>query len=371
MRWTTLCIAACWLLAAEAATAARKVPASADAAAPALAADRACLACHVGRDDVLAGPMATRAGERAFARRAMGREGDTFFSAACAGCHVAGCRDCHDREPQAGPGGAQAPCVAASPAVRVPDSTCLRCHQGYFTGWEYHGRAPREDHERYQRGPVADGARYLKMLPDVHQERGLGCVDCHRVHAAAGVPAVKMCRDCHPSPSRDVPEHAISAHLEKMECWACHSAWAAQEYGTFLVKPRSDEQKQAFESLPEVGGWRRSAALRRQDAPPLGLDARGLVSPIGRSTCCWPPIRGGAGRIDCWRPNGRRSFRTRCGAGLLLAVAATTTRGDSCWSPRPTASTICRVMGCPSRPGGTRPGSASPMAPSSRASDST
>lgn len=280
MRWTTLCIAACWLLAAEAATAALKDPASGDAAAPVPATDRACLACHAGRDDVLAGPMATRAAERAFARRAMGREGDTFFSAACAGCHVSGCRDCHDREPQAGPGGAQAPCVASSPATRMPDSTCLRCHQGYFTGWEYHGRAPREDHERYQRGPVADGARYLKMLPDVHQERGLGCVDCHRVHASAGMPAVKTCRDCHPSPSPEVPEHAIAAHLEKMECWACHSAWAAQEYGTFLVRPRTDEQKLAFESLPEAGGWRRSAALRRQDAPPLGLDARGLVSPI-------------------------------------------------------------------------------------------
>ena len=288
MRWTTLCIAACWLLGAEPATAG---PATGSvtpntgvaAAAHVLPADVACLTCHPGRTDVLAGPMATRAHERAFARRAFGAEGDAFFGAACAGCHVSGCRDCHDGDPHpvAGPVAG----VRAAASAQLRDDVCLRCHNGYYAGWEYHGRAPREDHERYQRGAVADGAHTLKMLPDIHQERGLGCVDCHTVHGSAGHGqggggSVKGCRDCHRDISRSVPEHAIAAHLEKMECWACHSAWAAQEYGTFLIKPATDEQREAFAPLPEQGGWRRSAALRRQDPPPLGLNARGLVAPI-------------------------------------------------------------------------------------------
>ncbi len=277
MRWTTVCIAACWLLAAEAAPAAPcgapATPGSgAAAAARALPQDYSCLTCHPAQGDVLAGPMATRTAEREFACRAFGpKEGPAFFKAACVGCHVTGCRDCHDEQPHAVPGRA---------APRVADEACLRCHQGYFTGWEYHGRAPREDHERYQRGPVADGLNYLKMLPDVHHERGLGCVDCHRVHTGAGRGAARTCRECHPSPSRDVPEHAIAAHLDKMECWTCHSAWAAQEYGTFLVRTVTAAQDTAFAGLPLQGGWRRSAALRRQDAPPLGLNARGLASPI-------------------------------------------------------------------------------------------
>jgi hypothetical protein len=287
MRWTILCIAACWLLGAEPATARTEQapPGGAGAGVPALPADVACLACHPGQGGVLSGPMATRAREQAFACRAFGDEGDAFFTAACAGCHVSGCRDCHDGDPHpaAGPGPlVHAPVTAPA---RLGDDTCLRCHNGYFTGWEYHGRAPREDHERYQRGAIANGAHTLKMLPDVHQERGLGCVDCHTVHAAeghgkGGGGSVKGCRDCHPAVSDDVPEHAITAHLEKMECWACHSAWAAQEYGTFLVRPLTEEQREAFAPLPEQGGWRRSAALRRQDPPPLGLDARGLVAPI-------------------------------------------------------------------------------------------
>ena len=287
MRWTTLCIAACWLLGAEAAAGPAPVTATPltalrpGGAWPALPIDLECLTCHPGQADALAGPMATRAGERAFARRALGPAGGAFFSAACAGCHVSGCRDCHDGPPHAAAAAAGRPC----PAPKPRDEACLRCHQGSFTGWEYHGRAPREDHERYRRGPVADGAPYLKMLPDVHQEHGLACVDCHRVHGGAGGTdggsgSVLGCRDCHPRVSPAVPEHAITAHLEKMECWACHSAWAAQEYGTFLVRPATEAQREAFAALPGQGGWFRSAALRRQDPPPLGLNARGLVSPV-------------------------------------------------------------------------------------------
>jgi hypothetical protein len=211
--------------------------------------------------------MGTRAAERAFAHRAFGREGDRFFDTACAGCHVRSCRDCHGEGPR----------IAARPA----DEACLGCHRGYFVGWDYHGRAPREDHERYQRGAVANGEHVLKMLPDVHSERGLGCADCHTMRSLQeGRSAARTCVDCHPRVSRTVPEHAIAAHLEEMECWACHSAWGAQEYGTFIVRPRTDAQEEAFGVLPSAGEWRRSAWLRRQDAPPLGLNPRGKVAPI-------------------------------------------------------------------------------------------
>jgi hypothetical protein len=211
--------------------------------------------------------MATRAAERAFARRAMGRHGDRFFDDACAGCHVSACSDCHGDGPV--------------PAGTPDDEACMRCHRGYFTGWDYHGRAPREDHERYRRGAVANGEHVLRMLPDVHREAGLGCADCHRLHgSASGAVTTRGCRDCHPRVSPQVPEHAITAHLERMECYACHAAWAAQEYGTFVIRPRTPEQQEQFSVLPGAGSWRRSAYLRRQDAPPLGLDARGLVSPI-------------------------------------------------------------------------------------------
>jgi hypothetical protein len=77
-----------------------------------------------------------------------------------------------------------------------------------------------------------------------------------------------------------VPEHAITAHVERMECVACHAAWAPQEYGTFLVKGGTQDQQESFSVLPAWGEWRKSAYLRRQDAPPLGLNAAGRTAPI-------------------------------------------------------------------------------------------
>jgi hypothetical protein len=265
MRSTTPFIAACWLLAASPAGAAGLEPKPAPA--PLAPASVACLACHPSAAGVLSGPMATRAAERAFAGRAFGAEGARFFAQSCSGCHVAGCDDCHGAAPHKG--------------APLKNDACTRCHKGYFVGWDYQGRAPREDHARYQRGPVADGEPYLKMLPDVHAERGMTCASCHTMRSLQeGKRAAKTCRECHPAPSRGVPEHSFSAHLEKMECEACHAAWAPQEYGTFLVRAQTPEQEEAFAPLRAWGSWRKSAYLKSQGAPPLGLNARGKVAPI-------------------------------------------------------------------------------------------
>ena len=265
MHSTTRFIAACWLAGASPAGAAGLAPV--EGRAPLPPASVACLACHASAGGVLWGPMATRAAEKRFAHRAFGAEGEAFFARSCTGCHVAGCDDCHGSAPHAG--------------TRLKSDACTRCHKGYFVGWDYLGRAPREDHARYQRGAVADGVPYLKMLPDVHAERGMTCADCHTMRSLQeGKKAAKTCRECHPAVSRDVPEHALTAHVDKMECEACHSAWAPQEYGTFLVRALTTEQQEAFSPVRAWGPWRKSAYLKSQGPPPLGLNQRGKVAPI-------------------------------------------------------------------------------------------
>ena len=264
VRWTTLFIAACWLLGSSVARLANASPAPAK---PVTGPADACLRCHEAARGAVSGPMATRSGERDFARRAFGAGGDRFFAESCAGCHVTSCADCHGHDPHR--------------AGRPRDEACLRCHRGDSVGWEYGGRAPREDHVRYRRGATAEGEPFLKMLPDIHFERGLGCADCHTMNSLQeGRRAAKSCRDCHSPLASTSPEHAIAGHLEKVACVTCHAAWASQEYGTFLVRPANEEQKEAFAPLPAWGPWRKSAHLKRQDAPPLGLDEKGLVSPI-------------------------------------------------------------------------------------------
>lgn len=235
---------------------------------PALVADRAarCVACHRGYDRLFDHPMTTRSAERRFVADTLGRADGAFFRNQCGGCHVTGCLDCH-------PGGGHA-------LTRPRDSQCLSCHRGYFVGTDYHGRAPREDALRYQRGELANGETFLPMLPDVHAEAGMGCADCHSMASlVAGKRTAKGCIDCH-TPDPRVVEHRIAAHRDRLECVACHAAWAPQEYGTFWLRFTNSPRLQSrFQVVTRQDDWVKSAYLKRQDAPPLALNEAGRVSP--------------------------------------------------------------------------------------------
>ncbi len=228
---------------------------------------RTCTGCHDGYEAMFDHAMSHRQAEKAFVQRTWGRSDPRFFEKNCQGCHVSSCGDCHGED--------------AHRTVRPGTETCLACHRGYFAGSGYLGRAPREDNLRYQRGPEAGGEHFLKMLPDLHSEVGLACSDCHTMASfLKGATAAKTCAGCH-QPDDRVIEHAIAAHMEKLECYACHSAWSAQEYGTFFLRMVDSPQAQYFR-LKKAGGedYLKSAYLKAQNAPPLGVNERGRVSPI-------------------------------------------------------------------------------------------
>ncbi len=238
---------------------------------PAAADNRAagCTGCHAGYDGIFDQAMTRRTAEKTFAAESFGEYDPQFFATNCNSCHVSDCLDCH--------GGNGHRITAA----RQED--CLTCHKDYYVGWDYLGRAPREDHPRYQRGPSFQGEHALKMRPDIHAEKGLECMDCHDMQSLiAGETSARSCRDCH-EPDPQVIEHGIAAHLEKMECYSCHSAWAAQEYGTFFLRigadnPEAVERFRAAEA--PSGDYLVRTYLRQQDTPPLGINSSGRVSPI-------------------------------------------------------------------------------------------
>ena len=227
-----------------------------------------CVGCHGGYQALFDHAMGTREREKRFVDRSFGKADGAFFGKNCNSCHMSGCTDCHG-----GKGHEIAP---------PRDRDCFTCHKGYFVGTDYYGMAPREDSMRYQRGEVAYGEAFLKMTPDVHAEAGLACGACHSMGSlAAGKKASRSCLDCH-QPKQSVPEHRIAAHMEKLECYACHSAWAAQEYGTFYLRFTDSPSQEVYRLRRDNAGedYVKSAYLRKQDAPPLGLNARGKVSPI-------------------------------------------------------------------------------------------
>ena len=237
---------------------------------PSAAAIRAagCTGCHSGYDAIFDQAMTLRTAERHFVSRSFGDFDPDFFAGNCSSCHVSDCLDCHGGD--------------GHDIRSAAQNDCLACHRDYYVGREYLGMAPREDHPRYRRGPEFMGEPYLKMRPDLHAEIGLECQDCHSMQSLlVGARTGKTCNDCH-TPDPQVIEHGIAGHMEGMECYACHAAWAPQEYGTFYLRVGDNAAAaRPFWFTPQDGSdYLVSAYLRRQDAPPLGLNAEGRISPI-------------------------------------------------------------------------------------------
>jgi hypothetical protein len=226
-----------------------------------------CTQCHEGFDALFAGPMTTRLQEKQFVEKTYGQMDPHFFQANCASCHVADCLDCHGSDGHA--------------IGRPAKDACSSCHKGYYVGADYYGRAPREDNLRYQRGVSYKGDTYLTMRPDVHADAGMECGECHSMQSlVAGHTSSKKCVDCH-QPDETVVEHANIIHLSNLECSACHAAWAAQEYGTFYVRMINSPMEKYFRVKRQYASpYVKSAYLRKQDMPPLGINENGKVSPI-------------------------------------------------------------------------------------------
>jgi hypothetical protein len=90
----------------------------------------------------------------------------------------------------------------------------------------------------------------------------------------------KKCIDCH-QPGGRVIEHRIGSHLENLECYSCHSAWAAQEYGTFYIRLKnSPSGRDLWVKQSDGKTYIKRAYLKMQKTPPLGVNSRGKVSPI-------------------------------------------------------------------------------------------
>ncbi|MDY6839653.1 MAG: selenite/tellurite reduction operon b-type cytochrome iron-sulfur cluster-binding subunit ExtO [Thermodesulfobacteriota bacterium] len=228
---------------------------------------RGCVGCHQGYDAVFDQAMTTRVRERRFVEKTYGKGDPGFYQKNCVSCHVRDCLDCHGGN--------------GHNITRPENDTCLSCHRGYFVGADYYGMAPREDHSRYQRGVLFKGETSLKMLPDVHAEAGMKCSDCHSMKSlVTGSKSSQKCVDCH-KPDDSVIEHGIMAHLTNLECYACHSAWASQEYGSFYVRLANSPARRYFRvSRNSTGEYIKRAYLKRQNAPPLGTNSAGKVSPI-------------------------------------------------------------------------------------------
>jgi hypothetical protein len=163
----------------------------------------------------------------------------------------------------------------ASHAFVVPaDRQCQSCHYGNYVGSDYHGRSEHDYSWEYRTpyssqterntAPRPSGIEWHDLSPDIHQQRGLACVDCHRDSGHNRGPTIN-CRTCHgwlpgqpiPFPDKlhvrnqtliltgqtDGKEHAVPslrhpAHRQyghQVACQVCHGQWGFNDAPTHLL----------------------------------------------------------------------------------------------------------------------------------------
>jgi hypothetical protein len=109
----------------------------------------------------------------------------------------------------------------------VPTTTCLHCHNGPRIGTDYVGLYPRDFHVAYRflkpgspENKKLHGQDYRRLVPDIHYQRGLHCIDCHpaeelmgagRLHRFATDQVRVRCHDCHGRPGRPPRTVTITA----------------------------------------------------------------------------------------------------------------------------------------------------------------
>ncbi len=230
----------------------------------------------------------------------------------------------------------------------IPITQCATCHNGGSrAAMNFRGmmEAPPEGRETFQYDQdLLHGHAYTQQTPDVHFTQGMACIDCHTEKELHGDGQIYVkrhyyveirCESCHGTPERlatgltakgrrlrnvfvgaepnpagvvtlvskltgklhTIPQLATlakqppghdPAHLNKTECFTCHTAWAPTCYGCHI---KMDYTKYvspvdvAFDHLAgehsKQGWFRLTAGIRFADPEPvLGINWRGKVVPF-------------------------------------------------------------------------------------------
>jgi hypothetical protein len=223
----------------------------------------------------------------------------------------------------------------------------LACHYGNYVGFDYYGRFEHDFNYEY-RTPFTTknkyfrpyGLEYHQLKPDIHQIRGLLCIDCHKGEELMKKGGKKpSCEKCHSSKElqrslpaevenrqglfilhgRDGKDHTIPlmqhpAHegqTENITCQACHAQWTFSDFGKHFLRSDTDDftawanlsvqgsfeletildnnndfdkpelPAQMTDKLtgePEIGLWHKGLTMRRWESPILGRDDKGRIT---------------------------------------------------------------------------------------------
>lgn len=240
---------------------------------------------HFGLEEKLARPIDIPVAASADAIQSKQMLVDDMLRRNCLRCHVyskgdsysavrhgSGCAACHL---------AYSDGKAVDHGFRLPaDQQCLSCHYGNYAGSDYYGRYEHDLPYEYRTPYTADtetgfparpyGVEYHDLVPDVHQQREMVCLDCHQGFVHGKTTSVR-CQTCHSwSPAVPAPglsnvraekeqliltglksgkEHVVPqlrhpAHKEfdqRVDCQVCHAQWSYNDTTTHLLLSYDDD----------------------------------------------------------------------------------------------------------------------------------
>ncbi len=252
------------------------------------------------------------------------------FRKFCAGCHLwvprfreamgglPGCPACHApyRDDGLYRGGdptinRNEPGHAAAHTIsnRIPDDRCRACHnRSGRVGLNFHGEMESEQYGTpFFRGGLNDRTlsddRFIhRLVPDIHHEKGLGCIDCHTGQDTMG----------------DGTIHSHMADQIEIRCEDCHGSYA--EPPKTLPVNRYDPLVQAL--------VRTNPVLRVSEGDEILLTSKGRPLPHIRRT-----RRGAAAHDSAGLGLPRTPIRGRSTSGPMVGRAGSThirSAEDSC-----------------------------------------
>ena len=176
------------------------------------------------------------------------------------------------------------------------DERCLSCHYGNYVGFDYYGRFEHDFNVEY-RTPYTTkgdhfrpyGVEYHQLSTDIHQQKGLSCIDCHsgsELMLQGKKPSCSGCHDTnelsvqlpervstrennyvlttysgnkHPIPTLTHPAHF--KHNDNISCQACHAQWSFDDRGKHFMRIDTDELD-SFSALTVQGNYEIESLLR-------------------------------------------------------------------------------------------------------------
>lgn len=169
------------------------------------------------------------------------------------------------------------------------DQNCLSCHYGNYVGFDYYGRFEHDFNVEY-RTPYttkADhfrpyGVEYHQLSADIHQQKGLLCIDCHSGNELMLQGQKTSCGGCHDTKALEtqLPErvsksennYVLTSHTgEKhilptlkhpahfrddlaISCQGCHALWSFDDRGKHYIRIDSDELE-SYSALTVQGNY--------------------------------------------------------------------------------------------------------------------